>query len=249
MRLCGTLSSQEAISLRILAFETSAKAASVAILQDGVLLGEAYQNNGQTHSRTIMKLAEDLLANLDLRTEDVDAVAVAAGPGSFTGVRIGVAAAKGFAWGASLPLYGVSTLEAMAYSAGMRGGLLCCAMDARRNQIYHARFRAVEGRLVRLCEDCAISVAELGEVLRRENGEKIMVGDGASLCYNTLREAVPELVLLPEYTRQQRASGVALAAMEMARRGAACDPAALQPNYLRLSQAERERLERQRKEE
>lgn len=236
--------------MRILAFETSAKAVSVALVQDGLLLGEYYQNSGRTHSRTLMLLAEDLLKNLDLTPRALDAVAVAAGPGSFTGVRIGVAAAKGFAWGADLPLYGVSTLEAMAYRARGNSGIACCAMDARRNQIYHALFRVDGTHCERLREDCAISLAELQEeLLPFAEEEKIIVGDGALLCYNSLRECVPKLRLAPEDMRHQRASGVALAAMEMALCGEACDPAVLTPNYIRLSQAERERLEKEQQKE
>ena len=146
--------------MRILAFESSAKAASVAILQDGALLGEYFQNSGQTHSRTLAKMAEDLLANCDLTIADIDAVAVAAGPGSFTGVRIGVAAAKGLAWARQLPCYGVSTLEAMVRGAAMCDGMYCACMDARRAQVYNAVFSVEDGKLVRLSEDRAISIEE-----------------------------------------------------------------------------------------
>ena len=127
--------------MKILAFETSAKAASVALMERGKLLGEAYQNTGLTHSQTLMVMAEDLLKTCNLTPKDVEAVAVAAGPGSFTGVRIGVAAAKGFAWGGELPCYGVSTLEAMARNLGAYQGYVVPAMDARRSQVYTAIFR------------------------------------------------------------------------------------------------------------
>ena len=153
--------------MRILAFESSAKAASVALLQDGAQLGEYFQNSGQTHSRTLTKMAEDLLANCDLTVADVDAVAVAAGPGSFTGVRIGVAAAKGFAWGRELPCYGVSTLEAMVYAASMCDGIYCACMDARREQIYNAVFSVEDGKPVRLSDDRAISIEALGASLKK----------------------------------------------------------------------------------
>ena len=119
----------------ILAFETSAKAASVALMQDGKLLGESYQNTGLTHSQTLMVMAEDVLKQCGKTAADVQAVAVAEGPGSFTGVRIGVAAAKGFAWGASIPCFGISTLEGMAESLGAFSGIVCPVMDARRNQV------------------------------------------------------------------------------------------------------------------
>ena len=131
----------------ILAFETSAKAASVALHDGAKLLAEAYQNTGLTHSQTLMVMAQDLLKQCGFTPKDVTAVAVAAGPGSFTGVRIGVAAAKGFAWGAELPCYGISTLEAMAKNAGIFDGYVCSCMDARRSQVYNAVFCANHGAL------------------------------------------------------------------------------------------------------
>lgn len=231
--------------MRILAFEASAKAVSTALVENGLLLGEYLQNNGQTHSRTLMKLAEDLLHNLDLTPADVDAVACAAGPGSFTGVRIGVAAAKGFAWGREVPLYGVSTLEAMARGAAFADGIYCTAMDARRSQVYTALFTCHGGVLKRLLDDSALSLEELGAHLRALEGEKYLLGDGAALSLEALNASIPGLRLLPEHLRYQRASGVALLAWDMAQAGLQPDGAALAPNYLRLSQAERERLARQ----
>ena len=230
--------------MRILAFETSAKAASVAIVEDGTLLGEMYQNTGLTHSQTILAMGQDLLLRCGLQVEDVDGVAVAMGPGSFTGIRIGVAAAKGFSWGRELPLYGVSTLEAMALTLGIWEGVVCACMDARRNQVYNALFRAEQGRLTRLCPDRAIALTELGRELETLEGRIFLVGDGGALTHRTLGEAIPRLCLVPEHRRHQRASGVALAALEQAAAGMACDGALLVPNYLRLSQAERERMER-----
>lgn len=230
--------------MRILAFETSAKAASVALLDEEKLVGEYFQDCGQTHSRTLMKMAQDLLENCAVTVDDLTAVACASGPGSFTGVRIGVAAAKGMAWGAELPCVGVSTLEAMAQQACMFEGLVCCAMDARREQVYHALFRCEGGVLTRLTDDCAISLAELEESLKNVEEPKIMVGDGAALCYNTLSEHVRGCVLAPTALRQQRASGVALVARRLLLTGTKFDGAELIPNYLRLSQAERERMER-----
>ena len=229
----------------ILAFETSAKAASVALLENSVLLGESYQNTGLTHSQTLMTMAEDLLKSCGKTAADVTAVAVANGPGSFTGVRIGVAAAKGFAWGKEIPCYGVSTLEAMALNLGVWDGYVVPCMDARRNQTYTAVFRAEGGKLTRVLEDCAISVEELGEKLKNCEKPIFLVGDGAVLCYNNLKERVTGLVLPPEHRRHQRAAGVALLAQTMMDAGEPGDGASLTPNYLRLSQAERERLEKE----
>lgn len=227
----------------ILAFETSAKAASVA-LWEGKLLGESYQNTGLTHSQTLMVTAEDLLKQCGKAPADVTHVAVAAGPGSFTGVRIGVAAAKGFAWGREIPLCGVSTLQAMALTLGVWEGTVCCVMDARRNQVYNALFRAEGGSITRIREDRAISLEELGRELGGISGTIYLVGDGSELTHRTLKDTVPNLALPPEHRRHQRASGVALAAVKQIEGGGPCDAASLTPNYLRLSQAERERLEK-----
>ena len=228
----------------ILAFETSAKAGSVALHDGKTLLGESYCNTGLTHSQTLMVMAEDLMKNCGVTPKDVTGVAVAAGPGSFTGVRIGVAAAKGFAWGAQIPCYGVSTLEAMALQLGAYSGYVVPVMDARRAQVYNALFRAEEGKLTRLREDRAISIEELSQELKELDGPLFLVGDGSVLCYHTLKEQLPALVLPPEHRMHQRAAGVALAALENPGSG---DGAALTPNYLRLSQAERERLAREQK--
>ena len=231
--------------MRLLAFETSAKAGSVALLDGQTLLGESYCNTGLTHSQTVMVMAEQLLKTCGLTAKDMEAVAVAAGPGSFTGVRIGVAAAKGFAWGAQIPCYGVSTLEAMALGLGIDRGYVLPVMDARRQQVYNGLFHFADGKPERLCEDRAISLEELGEEIKNLPESVFLVGDGSILCYNTLSGSVPQLVLPPEHRMHQRAAGVGLAALQMIARGESGDGAALQPNYLRLSQAERERLARE----
>ena len=226
----------------ILAFESSAKAASVALTQDGTLLAESFQNNGKTHSSTLMPMAEQLLRDCGVTAKDLSCVAVARGPGSFTGVRIGVAAAKGLAWAAEKPCCGVSTLEAMACQMRHLTGLICPVMDARRAQVYNALFRSDGKDLTRITEDRAISLEDLKKEL--ENAEKpiFLVGDGSKLCYNTLNPVLPGLVYPPAHLEMQRAAGVAAAALVQMEQGMAVEPADLTPNYLRLSQAERERL-------
>ena len=228
----------------LLAFETSAKAASAALFEDGKLLGESYQNTGMTHSQTLMVMAEDLLKTAGKTAREVTAVAVAEGPGSFTGVRIGVAAAKGFAWGSNIPCCGVSTLEAMALGLGIWEGYVCPVMDARRNQVYNALFYVNQGDLERVSPDRAISLEELGKELNELGKRVFLVGDGSLLCHRTLSDAVPGLILPPEHKLHQRAVGVGLAALKKLAAGEICDGAALTPNYLRLSQAEREKLEK-----
>ena len=231
----------------ILAFETSAKAASVALMEGTKLLGESYQNTGLTHSQTLMVMAEDVLKQCGKSAQDVQAVAVAEGPGSFTGVRIGVAAAKGYAWGKEIPCYGVSTLEAMAESLGIYEGFVCPVMDARRSQVYNAMFYVNHGIIERHREDRAISLADLKDDLEHLDGPIYLVGDGATLTYNTLKDSIDELILPPEHRMHQRAVGVGLVAARMAAEGLAPSGGELTPNYLRLSQAEREKLEKQKK--
>ena len=231
----------------ILAFETSAKAASVALFQEGKLLGESYQNTGLTHSQTLMVMAEDMLKQCGFSAKDVTAVAVAAGPGSFTGVRIGVAAAKGLAWGLQVPCYGVSTLESMALGLGAFQGTVCPVMDARRSQVYNALFTAEGGSLTRRSEDCAIALADLAEELKTMPQPIFLVGDGSELTFKTLKDTVSGLVLPMESRMHQRAVGVGLAAQKAMQAGEVGDAEAMQPNYLRLSQAEREKLERSKK--
>lgn len=228
--------------MMILALESSAKAASVAISRDGKLLAQSYQLSGLTHSRTLLPMAEDLMKNAGLTMADIDCVAVAHGPGSFTGVRIGVSAAKGLCWGADKPAVGVSTLEAMAWNgvSAAEGSIICCAMDARRNQVYNALFVFENGAPKRICPDRAIGLAELAEELSGCGKSIYVLGDGGELCYNYLKERLEKVSLAPENIRMQSAWGVCRAA-----EGREALPAsALIPVYLRLSQAERERLER-----
>ena len=229
----------------LLAFETSAKAASVALFDGDQLLGESYQNTGLTHSQTLLVMAQNLLSQCGKTPSDVQAVAVAEGPGSFTGVRIGVAAAKGFAWGKEIPCYGVSTLEAMALGLGAFDGIVCPVMDARRSQVYNALFYVNHTALTRATPDRAISLEDLGAELKNVEKPIFLVGDGSVLCYNTLKDSVPNLVLPPQHRMHQRAVGVGVAALQKIAAGESGDGNALAPNYLRLSQAERERMERE----
>ncbi len=230
--------------MKLLALESSARAASCAILSDGELLASAWQATGLTHSRTLLPMVEDMLRNSELTVQDMDAVAVAAGPGSFTGLRIGVSAVKGLAWAAEKPCIPVSTLEAMAWPLAHWEGNIVCAMDARRQQIYNAVFLAESGALTRLREDRAVSLEEAAADLEELDGPLAVVGDGAQLCFDFLTARGVPCAMAPGHLRLQSAAGVAMAAWRRWPEG--CVSAQeLAPVYLRLSQAERERLERE----
>ena len=227
--------------MKILALESSAKAASVAYLKDGELMAQYYQASGLTHSRTLLSMTEDMLKSLDMKVTDMDGIAVAMGPGSFTGIRIGVAAAKGLSWGADKPVCGVSTLEAMAHHCCDDRYIICPVMDARRSEVYNGLFKYENGSIVRLTEDRAISLKDLSEEAKNSDKTFFLVGDGAMLCYNYFTDNGINAVLAPANVRLQSAWGVGKAAES----GEFSDPGDLTPNYLRLSQAERERLEKQ----
>ena len=225
--------------MRILALETSAKACSAAVTEDGQVLASVFQCTGLTHSRTLMPMVESMLKNAELTVEDCDAIAVSNGPGSFTGIRIGVSAAKGLAFAANKPAVGISTLEAMAWNVRHVDGLIVCAMDARRQQIYNALFQAEGGRLTRLTPDRPIGLEELAAELKNSENRKIVVGDGGTLCYNYLSEAAIPCSLASPHLLQQNAVSVALAAEEALRDGRAVSAQELLPVYLRPPQAER----------
>ena len=232
--------------MNILAIETSAKAASVCLCEDEFLIAQSYQNSGLTHSQTVLPMCERMLEHCGAALGDIDLIACAAGPGSFTGLRIGLSTAKGLAWSAEKPCCAVSTLEAMAWQLSHVPGEILCAMDARRNQVYNARFSSDGTTLTRLCEDRAIALSDLFGELDGKT-EQIIVGDGAELCYNYGRETGAAVKLTPPHLRFQSAWGVARAALRQAAEGKVTDAQGLDANYIRLSQAERERLERMRK--
>lgn len=223
-----------------LAFESSAKAASVALVRDGKLISQYSQCSGLTHSRTLLPMAEDMLKNAELGLDKVDVFAVAYGPGSFTGIRIGVSTVKGLAWATEKPCVGVSTLEAMAWHGLAAGGYICPVMDARRSQVYNGLFKIEGEKPIRLCEDRVIALPLLGDELKKLDAPVFLVGDGAELTAAYLKEQGLPYVLAPDNLRWQSAWGVAMAAMDKTPGNAD----ELLPVYLRLSQAERERQER-----
>ena len=226
--------------MMILAIDSSAAAASAALVEDGKVLGEFYINTKLTHSQTLMMMVDGVLKCTRMDLSDVDLFAVSAGPGSFTGVRIGVAAVKGLAMGQNKPCAGVSTLEAIARNLEHVEGTVCAVMDARCRQVYNAVFSAHAGKLERLTPDRALSMDDLALECEKYEKPLFLVGDGAKLCYNNDRFSRLNPVVPPEPLIYPRACCVAKAARAKEEQGGTVTPAALMPVYLRVPQAERE---------
>lgn len=230
--------------MRILALESSAVAASACVMEDEKILSEFYMNTRQTHSQTLLPMAKAALDCAGLSVNEMNLLAVSAGPGSFTGVRIGVACIKGLAFPKNTSCCGVSTLEAMAMNLRGQQALVCAVMDARCGQVYNGLFLTGENRVQRLTEDRALSMEELAAELPTWMKEReiplILVGDGARLCFESPYFADISCALAPEHLRMQRASGVAEAARQAFLEGNTVSPERLAPIYLRLPQAQRE---------
>ena len=222
----------------ILGIDSSAITAGCALYDNGKVIAEQFLNTKHTHSQTLLPMVETMLKSAEVALADVDVIAVTAGPGSFTGLRIGIASVKGMAMGAGKRCIPISTLEAIAYNFVGVDGIICCAMDARCGQVYNALFKSENGVITRLCEDRAVKSAELYEELKKLNGRIILAGDGAEILDKATEHSFS---LAPLPLRYQRGLGVCLAAEGKD----SIDAAALMPSYLRLPQAERERLERE----
>ncbi len=232
----------------LLAIDTSAAPVSCAVWRDGRLLATYYSHTARTHSQTLMPMVQNALETAGLTMQQIDALAVSHGPGSFTGVRIGVAAVKGLAFAENKPCVAVSTLEAMARPlAGLPfEGLICCVMDARCGQVYTAVFtQNADGTQCRQTPDEAVPIENVKNRLLSQKKSVILVGDGSEMCYNALKDVVPHLFLAPAGLRFQSAAGVAAVAAERLAAGETMEAAALLPLYLRLPQAERELRARQ----
>ena len=229
--------------MKILSLDSTAIVSTVAICEDEKLLAQFTINNGNTHSETLLPMIEASLKVLKLTVDDIDLFACSAGPGSFTGVRIGAATIKGLAFNRNKPCAPVSSLDALAHNLLYANGIVCPVMNARRNQLYNALYLCENGKLTRLCEDRLISVFELEEELQQYEDKKIyLCGDGYDIAKNAFSKiSIEETPLIHQY---QSAYSVALCALESAKQELLTTDIELSPVYLRASQAERERLER-----
>lgn len=235
--------------MKILALECSATPASVAIIEDGFVLASSFVNVKLTHSQTLMPMIESLLKASLTEIKNIEGFAISSGPGSFTGVRIGISAIKGLATPKNLPCVGVSTLRAMAENYVDTDCIVCAVMDARCNQVYNAIFEIEKGKITRLCEDRALMCTDLAHELENlsQNGKDIIiVGDGTDIFY-PFTENIQNVKKSSAQSRYQNAVGVGLVAFESFQNSDTVSPKELLPIYLRLPQAERELKEKKEK--
>ena len=234
--------------MKLLCFDTTAKTATAAVVTEGKVLAESSVTIGLTHSQTLMPLTDGMMKAAGLTLDDIDLVAVSHGPGSFTGLRIGIGTVKGICQGSSKKCIGISTLEALAYGFEGLDVLVCPVMDARCNQVYTALFEGrnnLTGGINRLWNDIALSIEDLGKNLMQTRLPVMLTGDGAELVYKALSEKFPMLRLASPGMRLQRAANVGFAALEHLKTEEPISPDLLMPQYLRLPQAERELLAKQ----
>ena len=227
--------------MKILAVDSSAKSGSVAILEDGKKLAEFYINTTLTHSQTLMPMIEWILKSVNFTTSDIDCFAVSVGPGSFTGLRIGISCIKGLAFSENKPCVAVSTLQALSRNIS-QPCIICSVMDARCSQVYTAQFEFDGESYKRLTPDEAISIKQLEERIQNNREKTVLVGDGSLMCYNIFKETCEHLFLADENVRFQHAFGVAQVAFEEIEKGNVVSSEELVPTYLRLPQAQRELL-------
>lgn len=226
--------------MKILAIDTSATACSVALSEEDKLIAEFFINTSLTHSQTLMPMVEQLLKNTKTDLSQIDMIAVNAGPGSFTGVRIGVAAVKGLAFANNTACVSVSTLYSMAYNMLGSNCTVCAVMDARCSQVYNALFKVNGSSVTRLCDDRAMSMVDLKSEFSRIDDKVILVGDGANVFNDFLNNEFKNVETAPINLRYQKASSTALAALEQSKSEKTLSAKELMPTYLRLPQAQRE---------
>ena len=232
--------------MKILGLDSSGLVASVAIVEDAELRGEYTINYKKTHSQTLLPMLDEVAKMIELDLETVDAIAVAGGPGSFTGLRIGSATAKGLGLTLQKPLIHVPTVDALAYNLVGHRDMVCPLMDARRNQTYTGLYAFDGNEMQVICEQCAVGIEEIIEKVNEQNRPVVFLGDGVPVFTSFIEEhcKVP-YTFAPAHMSKQRAGAVAVLGMKMFADGKSESAAAHRPDYLRLSQAERELQERQ----
>ncbi len=236
--------------MKILGIDSSGLVASAAIADEKNIIAEFTVNNKQTHSQTLLPMIEKVVDMSGIELEQIDAIAIAAGPGSFTGLRIGSATAKGIGLALKKPIVSVPTLEGLAYRVSVFDGIICPIMDARRNQVYTGIYKMDKGNLVCLSEQKAVDIHEIMEELEKYDDKVIFLGDGVEVQRDTIeKEFKKEYCFAPIHLSKQSAAAVAVLGEIYFNQGKAEDAAEHKPIYLRKSQAEREREERLKKQD
>lgn len=230
--------------MKILAFDSTARSASVALLEDERLLALYNIDNGLTHSELLLPMAEEILRSLRVDISEIGLFAASVGPGSFTGVRIGASLVKGLAFGRDIPCAAVSTLEALAENLRGTAGYIIPCMDARRAQVYTATFLSDGRTTKRLTDDRAISLSQLADELRGVGEPIYLVGDGYDVAHRALSAAGIPLANTPPLAILQSAYSIGLVALRQHAEGRTVTDSEISATYLRVPQAERERLER-----
>lgn len=230
--------------MKILAIDSSGIVASAAVVEDDNLLGEYTINHKKTHSQTLLPMIDEVVKMLELDLNTIDAVAVAGGPGSFTGLRIGSATAKGLGMALNKPLIQIPTVDGLAYNLAGCGTLVCPLMDARRSQVYTGLYEFEDYQMRTVMEQCAAGIDEIVTRINEQGRAVTFLGDGVAVSASYIKEhcKVP-YTFAPAHLNKQRASASAVLAMEYYRAGKIQTAASHRPEYLRMSQAERERLE------
>ena len=233
--------------MKILAIDSSGIVASAAVVEDDNLLGEYTVNYKKTHSQTLLPMIDEVVRMLELDLQTIDAIAVAGGPGSFTGLRIGSATAKGLGLALEKPLIQVPTVDGLAYNLAGSGVLVCPLMDARRKQVYTGLYQFEGYQMRTVLEQCAVGIDEITAQINARGQAVTFLGDGVSVFASYLAQYCQvSYTFAPAHLNKQRASAVAVLAMEYFRAGNVQTAAEHRPEYLRLSQAERERMEAER---
>lgn len=234
--------------MNILAVDTSSKTASVCILKDEKIIAESFCNASLTHSQTFMVMVENAFKISKTDQSEIDYFAITKGPGSFTGLRIGIGGIKAMAQVLKKPCIGISSLEALSYNISFLNGIICPVMDARCNQVYTAIFKSDGKNLERIMQDTPMQITELGEKLKEFNEKIYLVGCGADITYEALKDGVSNIEVVPQTLKYQKASSVALCAKTYIEKGeGVTDAFGLELSYLRLPQAQRELIKKTQK--
>ena len=232
--------------MKLLAIDSSGLVATVAVMDEEQVIAEYSINYKKTHSQTLVPMLDEMMKMLEFDLKEIDYIATAGGPGSFTGLRIGAATVKGLAFALNVPVVSVKTVDALSMNGYAFDGVICPMMDARREQVYTGLYEFIDGNHSIIKEQCAVPVAEIVDAINALGKKVMFLGDGVPV-YKDIIEANIEVpyVYAPPHMNRQRASALGTLALNYIKDGLVTTGEEFSPDYLRLSQAERERLEKE----